>query len=261
MRRMVFALAACVLGGALPAVAQDEKPRVVQPVQPLPVRPLPVTAGKMAQLEEEVETLDAERGVKVALVKQAEFDVKRRELIAERLHKLSNSKSGQVVGQEQVEEAESALKLAQSQLEIRSAELKVIEVKVKFARKRYEDAKAAGVRPVAPVAPRPANPEVRFAADEKEVAELKEKLAKARDGAALKAAAEKKAEALVKVAEDDLAKLKDAATKGRVRAGAIEALEAKVTEAKEALAKATKERKTLDEEVAALQKKLKEIEK
>lgn len=265
MRRMVFAMAACVLGGVLPALAQDEKPKVVpaqpkvvQPVQPLPVRPVPVTAAKMAQLEEEAEALDAHREVKKAHVKAAEIGVRAAEINLDRISRLLASNT---VSKEDAERAKLEVEMAKAQVAIRVAELKEVEVKVKFARKRLEDAKAAGVRPN-PFAPKPADPSpVRLAADEKEVAELKVKLAKVRDEAALKAAAVKKAEALVKVAEDDLAKLKDAATKGRVRAGAIEALEAKVIDAKDALTKATKESKALDEEVAALQKKLKEIEK
>lgn len=262
MHRTVFALTVCVFG-ALPALAQDERPRVVQPVQPLPARPVPVTAAKMAQLEEEVEALDAHREVKKAHVKAAEIGVRAAEI---NLDRVSRAAASNAVAKEEVERAKVEVEMAKAQVEIRVAELKEIEVKVKYARKRLDDAKAGGVRPnpSAPkaVEPKPADPApMRFGADEKDVAELKEKLAKTRATAEKAAVEVKKADEQLKVAEGDLAKLKDAATKGRVRAGAIEALEAKVAEAKEARAKATKAHKSLDEEVAALQQKLKEIEK
>jgi len=81
MRRVLFAAVVAVLGFAL-AAAQEPKPAQppapqpkavpAQPAQPLPIRVAGVTPARMAQLEEEVETLDAHRDVKRAYVRTAE---------------------------------------------------------------------------------------------------------------------------------------------------------------------------------------------
>ena len=77
MRRVLFATVVAVLGCAVVA-AQDPKPAQppapqpkavpAQPAQPLPIRVAGVTPARMAQLEEEVETLDAHRDVKKVFV-------------------------------------------------------------------------------------------------------------------------------------------------------------------------------------------------
>lgn len=274
---MMIAATACVLVAGLVATAEDVKPaapvqpalpkaiqpKAVQPVQPLPIRPIAVTALKMAQLEEDFETVEAHRDVKKAHVKAAEVGVRVAEINLDRLSRLASSNA---VAKEEVEKAKLDVDLAKAQVEIRMAELKESEVKVKHAKKRLDDAKLGGVRPppiIRPVEPKAVDPlpQVRFAADEKEIAELKAKLAKMLVAVDKATADVKRTADLVKVAETELAKRKDIAMRGRVTADFIATAEAKVKEAKDAQEKATKERKMLEVEVAALQKKLKEIEK
>ncbi|HEY1186364.1 MAG TPA: hypothetical protein VGE74_01850 [Gemmata sp.] len=160
MRWTVLAVVTCVLVGGLIAPAQDEKAvRPAQPaqpkvIQPLPARPLTVTAAKMAQLEEEAEVLEAQREVKKAHIKAAEIRVEATNQRYELLNKAAK-------GTREDHDAKYEFDMAKAQLEIRIAELKETEVKVKFARKRLEDAKAAGVRPVPnprPVAPKAVDP-------------------------------------------------------------------------------------------------------
>jgi hypothetical protein len=68
------------------------------------------------------------------------------------------SKGGGVVRPSELATAKFDVQMAEAQLLIRQAELKEIEVKVKFAKKRLDDAKAAGVRPAPGVRPVPVDP-------------------------------------------------------------------------------------------------------
>lgn len=269
MRRMMIAAAACALVAGLVA-AQDPAPKPVQPkavqpaIQPILPRPTTVTALKMAQLEEDFELVEAQREVKKAHVKAAEVAVGAKKSVYE----LSSKVTGGSTTNTEFRAAKFEFEMAQAELEIRVAEVKEIEVKVKHAKKRLDEAKLGGVRPPPIVRPLPIDPkavdplpQVRFAADEKEVAELKAKLAKALAASDKAAADVKRTEELVKAAEAELAKRKDIAMRGRVTPDFLATAEAKVKGAKDAQEKATKERKTLEEEVAALQKKLKEIDK
>lgn len=162
MRR--FLIAAGVFALVAGVTAQDPKPdpKPADPAQPVPRakaailpaqpalgRPAVVTAAKMATLEEEFETLEAHRDVRKAYVKAAEVAVKAAELGADRVRSLV---SKNVATREDMDKAQLELEAARAQLEIRIAEVKEVEVKIKFAKKRLDDAKAAGVRP--PVAPR-----------------------------------------------------------------------------------------------------------
>src|SRR5262245_15272978 len=100
MKRCLLAVATVVLAGVAVAIADDPKPAIptqpgvqakaalpLQPgaqpkaVQPGPaVRIAPVTATRLAALEEELETLEAHRDVRKAHVKAAEVAVKAAEL-------------------------------------------------------------------------------------------------------------------------------------------------------------------------------------
>ncbi len=174
MRRAVTAVA-FVLTGTLVS-AQDPRP-VVQPpaaprpaVQPNPVpvqpgaqpilpRPIMVTPARMAQLEEELETLEATRDVKKAHVKAAEVSVEATKVRFDLVAKTSAATGAG--SQSEVLTVKFDYELAKAQLEIRLAEVKEIEVKVKYAKKRLDDAKLGGVRPLpggarpAPVDPAP----------------------------------------------------------------------------------------------------------
>lgn len=162
MRRVMFATAALVLSAAV-GVAQDPPPKV-QPV-PAPKVILPVqpgqpagwargtTAAAMARLEEEVETLEANRDVKRAYLRVAEASV--RIPLAE-LERVEGVFKAGVATKDEFERAKANVDIAKAQVEVRAAELKEVEVKIKHAKKRLDEAKAAGVRP-AP-APKPVDP-------------------------------------------------------------------------------------------------------
>ena len=146
---------------ATTASAQDRPPQPpAKAAQPAPRpntfgqpdRGFPTTRARMAALEEEFELTEAQRDVRRAHVRAAEVGVKSAMITAERLAHIA--KNG-VISSEELEKGKLEVEAAKAQLDIKMAELKEIEVRVKFAKKRLDDAKAAGVRP-APA--RPATP-------------------------------------------------------------------------------------------------------
>lgn len=216
MRRATFTVAMCVLAAGWGA-AQERRPE--------PPRPAAPPAPRLAQLEEDVEVLEAERGVKLAHVKAAEVGVKAAMLGAERLSKLAERGFGNV---EELDRAKLAVEAARAQLEVHHAELKVMEVRVKHARKRLEEAKGGGerrppagenIRPVElptgpdrkPPEPRPTNmlrsEPLRF--DPLSADELKVLHAKAQAEVAARVERLKQAQAAARAAEDELAALTD----------------------------------------------------
>lgn len=152
MRNVMLAAVAVVLSCA--AASAQEKPKVVPlpAVQPLQPRVVPVTAARMAALEEEVETLEANRDVKKAYVRAAEVALKANE----KTYALVKAATGTASATE-LNKAEADFEMSKAQLDIRVAELKEVEVKIKHAKKRLEDAKAAGVRPAPGVQPKAQN--------------------------------------------------------------------------------------------------------
>jgi hypothetical protein len=130
------------------AWAQDAKPlpaagqakAQVQPAQPGVFAR--VTPAKMATLEEEFEMIEAHREVRKAHVRAAEVALKGAEV-----HLDLMGKAGGAAPQVEVARAKMDVEAAKAQLDIRMAELKEVEVKIKHAKKRLDDAKAAGVRP------------------------------------------------------------------------------------------------------------------
>lgn len=157
MRRLMFVAVAVVLSGAA-ATAQDRKPdeppalkNVAQPANPF-------ARTRVASLEEEVETLEAHRDVKKGYVRAAELGVRAAELGVERLTALT---ARGVVSRDEMEKAKIDLDMAKVQVEIRTAEMREVDVKIKHAKKRLEEAKAAPARP-APGGrerdPKPADP-------------------------------------------------------------------------------------------------------
>jgi len=110
-----------------------------------------LASTRLASMEEEVETLEAHRDTKKAIVRAAEVAVKSAEVNLDVL-----SKVGVTAPQTEITKARLEVEAARAQLEIRTCEMKEVEVKIKYAKKRLEDAKAATVRP-AP-APRPVDP-------------------------------------------------------------------------------------------------------
>jgi multidrug resistance efflux pump len=243
----------------------------VQPIQPGVVR---VTPARMAAMEEEVETLEAHRDVKKAIVKAAEIAVKGAEANYERVAKGPTAFPAQ-----EVDKAKLELEAAKAQLEIRMAEMKEVEVKIKHAKKRLGDAQVAPVRPN-PLLPKvdrkPVDPppplvdedvgldsrvEAALPDADPKVEELKKKIKELEAIVADRKAAAKKAEADAAVAQAELARILDIAMRGRVRAGTIEAAQAKAEQAKADAAKAAAEVKKSQDELEKAKAKLKEIEK
>ena len=174
MKRFVFVAGVIALISAAMAMAQDPAqpevpagkgkgqpdrvkgkgaglPAELQPgggFQPTPkdttwgTAPSRLAATRLASMEEEVETLEAHRDTKKAIVRAAEVAVKSAEVNFELI-----SKAGVNIAQQELLKAKLEVEAAKAQLDIRMAETKEVEVKIKYAKKRLEDAKAAGVRP------------------------------------------------------------------------------------------------------------------
>ncbi|MFO0805827.1 MAG: hypothetical protein U0791_22210 [Gemmataceae bacterium] len=137
-----------VLGGGQPGGLGAQPGGFAQPANPFGTTR--VTAATLARYEEEAEVLDAQLDVKKAYIKAAEVAVAGSKLKLDRVIKLEANKA---ISVEEVALAKFELETAVAQLEIRKAEAKEVEVRVKFAKKRVEDGKA-NIR-VAPAA-RPA---------------------------------------------------------------------------------------------------------
>jgi hypothetical protein len=242
--------------GRVKAIQAQPKAVQVQPVQPggVGVGATRVTPARMAALEEEFETLEAHRDVKKAIVKAAEVAVRGAEANLDLI-------GGANTPRAELIRAKIEVDAAKAQLEIRVAELREVEVKIKHAKKRLEDAKAAGVRPlpgVRPVDPKQVDPPPPVANAE----ELNRKLI------ILQAALVNKKEAAIRVpvearhAKEELERMLDVAKRGIVVAPAeIEAAEAKAKETQEKVDKVATELKKLEDEIAVVKAKLKEIEK
>lgn len=149
------------------APAQPEQPKVVRPVQPGPNQPGPppvrvTPAARLAQLEEEVETLEAARDVRRGHLRLAELNVARAGAAFERVKVLHEAKGGQLVSAADVEGAKFDLETTKIQFEIRAAEVREVEVRLKYAKRRLEEAKQGGARPAPggrPADPKPVAPE------------------------------------------------------------------------------------------------------
>lgn len=164
MKRFLFAAGAFALVGLSAATAEDPKPAQpaqptqpkavqVRPVQPQPLPAIRVAPATLTNYEENVELLEVQRDAKKAFIKAAEVAVRMRELDAERLIKAVAAGAG---SKEDAERARLEVEGAKAQLEIRIAEMKEVEVRLKYARKRLEDAKASPGTPLKSPDPRPA---------------------------------------------------------------------------------------------------------
>jgi hypothetical protein len=270
----------------VPAQPDPVQPKVVRPVQPGPNQPGPppvrvAAAARLLQLEEEVETAEAARDVKKAHVRAAEVAVRANEATLELV-----AAQGANAAKHDAMKAKFELEMAKAQLEVRVAELREIEVKVKFAKKRLDEAKAGGVRPAPGVRPVPVDPAPergrlvpapgfgpdnlpnggridRDAADDKakELAELKAKLEKAKAETARAEAEAKKAEAEAKLAKAELDRILDIAMKGRVRPGTIEAAKEKAAAAEAAADAGAKKLKAMKGATEALAKEIEKLGK
>lgn len=160
MRLLLLTTVTFLLCDATDSVA-DNQPLQPTPIPANPVLPaspnppmalFPGNAGSLSRLEEEVELLEAQRETKKAIVKATEIGARAAEVNLDRLQQLA---SRGATGREEADRAKVEVEAAKAQVEIRVAEMKEIDVRIKYAKKRLEEAKA-GPRPFHPVVP--ANP-------------------------------------------------------------------------------------------------------
>ncbi len=183
MNRFLFALGVFAIAGltiATVTLAMDDPKPPPQPEQP-PAKANPIggfgkaggfqppdrtstfstlttrnAATKAALYEEEVETLAANREVKKAIVRAAEIAIKGAEIQVVRVEKLV---AANTASREELDKARLEFEGAKAQFEIRVAEMKEVEVRIKFAKKRLDEARAAMVpRVPAKVDPKPVDP-------------------------------------------------------------------------------------------------------
>jgi Skp family chaperone for outer membrane proteins len=141
MRRFILVTALLGMICMTSALAENPNIRYVPPSLP---QALPSTASQSPQrssqtaianaqtrLEEELETLEAQRQIKKGHVKMAELEVSEAK---DDLEKAARK--------EDVQEAKHDLDKSKAQLEIKSDELKEVEVKIKHAHKRLDETKA-----------------------------------------------------------------------------------------------------------------------
>lgn len=183
-RRMTTAAGLMLLAGGLTWAAGQDGPKVAQPPQPkvLPAQPA-LPKAVVNRLEEELELLEANRDVRRAHVRAAEVGVEAAKLGVERLRRIVASGAST---KEELDKAVLEVKAAEAQLEIRLAEVKEVEVKIKYARLRLDDARGKGpADPETKPNPKgnsplePADPTVRKAEAEVEVAKFRVQVAKA----------------------------------------------------------------------------------
>jgi hypothetical protein len=169
MTRFVFALGSLAVLTITVIVAQDPPPTTARPAQPPAKATRPDSsprgnpsigqdygamgaraAARIEALREEFELLEAQRDVRRAHIRAAEIGVKSALISAERIEAIA--KNG-VVSKEEVEKAKLEVEAAKAQLAIRMAELKEIEIKLKYAKNRLGDAKPRDARPTRPATP------------------------------------------------------------------------------------------------------------
>jgi multidrug resistance efflux pump len=248
MRRILLAAAALALTGAA-AAADDPKP--ARPAQPRPAAP-----ARLTQLEEEVEVLEAQRYIRQAHIKAAEAAARVAEIKRKNTVRLFDQK---VVGKDELALYEAEAQVAQARVEIRKAELKELEVRLKYARKRLEDAKAAGARPapgVRPVQPRPGDPQPNPRPAAHGAAELKAKIEQLTTAAETKEAERKKAEAELETAKAKVAAL----TKPGTPVDALLEANKKVSDIATARDTILRDQARLERQLNALRMELKKIE-
>ncbi len=103
-----------------------------------------ITAATVLKLEEEVELLEAQREIRKGYVHAAEIGVRLAMVAQERAAALA---AKGVLGQDEVEKGKLEVEAARAQLHIRGGEMREIEVKIKYAVKRLEEARARATRP------------------------------------------------------------------------------------------------------------------
>jgi hypothetical protein len=149
MRQLLLSAVAVLVLGGVGEAGENQLAQPYSPPQQVITPPTIIFPGNptsLAQLEEEVETLEAHRDTKKAFVKAAEVGVRAAEL---NLQRMQTVVSRGAASKEEVDRAGIDVEAAKAQVEIRMAEMKEVEVKIKYAKKRLEDAKS-GPRPLIP---------------------------------------------------------------------------------------------------------------
>ncbi len=142
MRQLLFSAVIMLVLGGVGEAGENQLAQPYSPPQQVITPPTIIFPGNptsRAQLEEELETLEAHRDTKKAFVKAAEVGVRAAEL---NLQRMQTVVSRGAASKEEVDRATIDVEAAKAQLEIRMAEMKEVEVKIKYAKKRLEDAKS-----------------------------------------------------------------------------------------------------------------------
>jgi multidrug resistance efflux pump len=247
---------------AQPRVAQPLQPRAPQPVQPPLVQPgqplqplqprLPLVSSRLLQLEEELELLQAQLDIKRAHVKLAEVNAAAKES----RFKLLNELQGKAAfSQLDVLDARYAWELAEAELRVCMAEMREIEVKIKYAQRRWEEAKGGRPQPKG-------EPNARdFSVDEKALAELAERIARLREQIDRNDEAKKKAVIALTDAQEELSRAQALPETNANRANGIKQAETKVQQARSEITRIDKEKDTLLESLKQLQSQFQELKK
>jgi hypothetical protein len=125
---------------------QRDQPRAV-PAQPAPREGAVRRAdtSTLAKFEEEAEVIEAQLDVKRAYTRAAEVGVMGTK---QKFNRVAQLRANGTITNEDVEQAKIEMEAAIAQLDIRKAEMKEVEVKLKYAKKRLDEAKApAPARP------------------------------------------------------------------------------------------------------------------
>ncbi len=146
MRRFLLAATLFALIGMTSALADDPRSRVTQPVQPKQIpQDLPSTRiTTSTSLEEELELLQAQRETRKGYLKAAEMTLKTSQVKLDELKEITPAFTDNPG--ESIKRLKLELEAAKGLFEARAGELKEVEVKIKFAKKRVEEAKAVAIQ-------------------------------------------------------------------------------------------------------------------
>lgn len=237
-----------------PRVPQPAQPPAVQPVPPLqPLQPrLPLVGSRLLQLEEELELLQAQLDIKRAQVKLAEVNAAAKES----RFKLMNELQGKAAfSQLDLLDARYAWELAQAELRVRLTEMREMEVKIKYAQRRLDEAKGGRPQPKG-------EPNARdFSVDEKALAELAERIARLREQIDRNDEAKKKAVVALTDAQQELSRAQALPETNANRANGIKQAETKVQQAQGEITRIDKERDELMKSLQQLQNEFQELKK
>ncbi|MCS6865179.1 MAG: hypothetical protein RMJ56_13395 [Gemmataceae bacterium] len=189
-------------------------------------------------MEEELELLQAQLIIKQAQLKMVEVNVAAREARF-KLMTEAREKHKEAFNEFDILEARYACEMARAELQVRMAEIREIEVKIKYAQKRLENAKAGRLLPMV-------EPHGRdFSVDEKALAELAERIARLREQIDRNDEAKKKADIALQAAQQELKQAQALPENNPNRTNGIKQAEIKVQDALGDLNRINRERQEL----------------